>query len=49
MTEVSKRSDNYKQLKVLGYGDEEIFAYLGNVNFLTKKYKNAFYWYGRLM
>ncbi|TLP77248.1 TolB family protein [Maribacter sp. ACAM166] len=49
ITEVSKRSENYQQLKALGYEDEEIFEDLGNANFLTKKYENALYWYGRLI
>jgi len=49
ITEISKRSDNYNKLKALGYEDEEIFEDLGNANFLTKKYENALYWYGRLI
>lgn len=49
ITEVSKRSENYKKLKDIGYTDEEIFEDLGNANFLTKKYENALYWYGRLI
>lgn len=47
--EVSKRSENFEQLKALGYSDKEIFEDLGNANFLTKKYENALYWYGRLI
>ncbi|MEO9479461.1 MAG: PD40 domain-containing protein [Maribacter dokdonensis] len=49
VTEVSNRAENYNKLKSLGYSDEEIFEDLGNANFLTKKYENALYWYGRLM
>ena len=49
ITEVSKRADNYEKLKSLGYADKEIFEDLGNANFLTKKYENALYWYGKLM
>jgi hypothetical protein len=49
ITEVSKRTENYKQLKALGLADREIFEDLGNANFLSKKYENALYWYGRLM
>ncbi|WP_339841652.1 cell envelope biogenesis protein OmpA [uncultured Maribacter sp.] len=49
ITEVTKRADNYKKLKSLGYADKEIFEDLGNANFLTKKYENALYWYGKLM
>lgn len=49
ITEVSKRLVNYEKLKALGYADEEIFEDLGNANFLTKKYENALYWYGRLI
>ena len=49
ITEVSKRAENYKQLKALGLADREIFEDLGNANFLSKKYENALYWYGRLM
>ncbi|WP_419211474.1 cell envelope biogenesis protein OmpA [Maribacter sp. X9] len=49
ITEVSKRSENYKKLKNLGFSDAEIFEDLGNANFLSKKYENALYWYGRLM
>jgi Tol biopolymer transport system component len=49
ITEVSKRADNYEKLKSLGYADKEIFEDLGNANFLTKKYENALYWYGKLI
>ena len=49
ITEVSKRTENYKKLKSLGFTDAEIFEDLGNANFLSKKYENALYWYGRLM
>lgn len=49
ITEVTKRAENYKKLKSLGYADKEIFEDLGNANFLTKKYENALYWYGKLM
>lgn len=49
ITEVSNRVENYKKLKALGYSDAEIFEDLGNANFLSKKYENALYWYGRLM
>ncbi len=49
ITEVSKRAENYKKLKSLGLADREIFEDLGNANFLSKKYENALYWYGRLM
>lgn len=49
ITEVSNRAENYKKLKALGYSDAEIFEDLGNANFLSKKYENALYWYGRLM
>lgn len=49
VSEISKRTQNYNRLKALGYEDEEIFEDLGNANFLSKKYENALYWYGRLM
>lgn len=49
ITEVSNRIENYKKLKALGYLDAEIFEDLGNANFLSKKYENALYWYGKLM
>ncbi|MGO4919606.1 TolB family protein [Maribacter spongiicola] len=49
VTEVSNRTENYNKLKTLGFTDAEIFEDLGNANFLTKKYANALYWYGRLM
>jgi len=47
--EVSNREENYNKLKSLGYSDAEIYEDLGNANFLTKKYENALYWYGKLM
>ena len=46
---ISQRTEQYKKLKSLGYSDAEIFEDLGNANFLSKKYENALYWYGRLM
>tara|TARA_R110002051_G_scaffold48308_1_gene95238 strand:+ start:5276 stop:6502 length:1227 start_codon:yes stop_codon:yes gene_type:complete len=49
ITEVSNRAENYNKLKSLGYADAEIYEDLGNANFLTKKYENALYWYGKLM
>ena len=49
ITEVSNRVENYEKLKSLGYSDSEIFEDLGNANFLTKKYANALYWYGKLI
>ncbi|MGC1514601.1 MAG: cell envelope biogenesis protein OmpA [Maribacter sp.] len=49
ITEVHKREANFKQLKALGFADAAIFEDLGNANFLSKKYENALYWYGRLM
>ncbi|SNR39990.1 WD40-like Beta Propeller Repeat [Maribacter sedimenticola] len=49
VSEISKRTENYNKLKALGYEDEEIFEDLGNANFLSKKYENALYWYGRLI
>ena len=49
ISEVSNRAENYKTLKAYGYSDEEIYEDLGNANFLSKKYENALYWYGKLM
>ncbi len=46
---ISQRTEQYKKLKSLGFSDAEIFEDLGNANFLSKKYENALYWYGRLM
>lgn len=46
---ISQRTEQYKKLKSIGYSDAEIFEDLGNANFLSKKYENALYWYGRLM
>lgn len=49
ISELSSRAENYNKLKTLGFTDVEIFEDLGNANFLTKKYANALYWYGKLM
>ena len=49
ISEISNRAENYKKLKAHGYSDEEIYEDLGNANFLSKKYENALYWYGKLM
>lgn len=44
----NKRVDNYLELKNLGYKDREIFEDLGNVNFLTKNFETAVFWYKKL-
>ncbi len=49
LTEKNKRVQNYLELSNLGYTDEEIFQDLGNVNFLTKNYENAVFWYEKLI
>ena len=47
--ELDKRIDNYLELVNLGYTDNEIFHDLGNVNFLTKNYEAAAFWYEKLL
>lgn len=47
--EVSRRTENYQELKRLGYADKEIFEDLGNANFLLEKYDTAVFWYEKLL
>ncbi len=49
LSETNKRQANYEKLKDLGYSDIEIFADLGNANFLMEKYETAIFWYHQLM
>ncbi len=47
-SEVSKRQENFKLLKNLGYKEKEIYEDLGNANFLSKNYDTAIFWYTKL-
>ncbi|QXP54183.1 PD40 domain-containing protein [Cellulophaga sp. HaHa_2_1] len=46
--ENTKRNENFKTLKNLGYSEKEIYEDLGNANFLSENYETALYWYTKL-
>lgn len=49
LTETEKRLQNYKDLKSLGYSEEEIYQDLGNAHFLSHNYETALFWYQKLI
>ncbi|WP_233268636.1 cell envelope biogenesis protein OmpA [Cellulophaga sp. L1A9] len=46
--ENTKRNENFKTLKNLGYSEKEIYEDLGNANFLSENYETALHWYTKL-
>lgn len=47
--EADQQIDDYLKLVKMGYSEREIFEDLGNVNFLTGKFRTAAFWYQKLM
>ncbi|MGB5191192.1 cell envelope biogenesis protein OmpA [Robiginitalea sp.] len=47
--EADRQIDDYMNLVQMGYSEKEIFEDLGNVNFLTGKFRTAAFWYQKLM
>ncbi len=46
--DAAKRLDSYLELQKLGFSEKEIFADLGNANFLSENYETAIFWYNKL-
>ncbi len=46
--EADRQIDDYMNLVQMGYSEKEIFEDLGNVNFLTGKFRTAAFWYQKL-
>jgi hypothetical protein len=47
--EADRQIDDYMNLVQMGYSEKEIFEDLGNVNFLTGKFRTAAFWYQKLI
>ncbi|MDM9632159.1 TolB family protein [Robiginitalea aurantiaca] len=47
--EADRQIDDYMNLVQMGYSEKEIFEDLGNVNFLTGKFRTASFWYQKLV
>lgn len=47
--EADQQIDDYMNLVQMGYSEKEIFEDLGNVNFLTGKFRTAAFWYQKLI